>query len=108
MRIAIPIAGLLLSVLIDTSVAATPPDGVEILSAEQVAENVAALEAAYKDMARSRVEVTDQVVVLQRKRGFIVVSFIEPCSLDRRCHGGRMHVVYDPATRKVVYVLGEQ
>jgi hypothetical protein len=105
MRLAFLIVGLLLFATIGMGLAATPSDGVQTLGP---ADNVAALEAAYRHMARSRVESTDQVVILRRIRHFVVVTFIEPCSLEKRCYGGRMHVVYDPAARKVVYVRGEQ
>ena len=108
MRLALLIVGLLLFATIGTGLAATPSDGAQTLSPAQVADNVAALEAAYRHVARSRLEITDQVVILRRIRNFVVVTFVEPCSLEKRCYGGRMHVVYDPAIRKVVYVRGEQ
>ena len=71
-------------------------------------ETVAALVASYQHLSQSHLDPAGTSVVIQRKLKYIVVSFIEPCSLERRCYGGRIHVVYDPSNKKVVYVLGEQ
>lgn len=71
-------------------------------------DTVLALEAAYKSASVGRVATNNATVVMQRIRKFIVVSFIDPCSLQHRCYGGRFHVVYDPSKNKVVYMLGEE
>jgi hypothetical protein len=69
---------------------------------------VAALVASYQHLSLNHFDPAGVSIVIQRKLNYIVVSFIEPCSLERRCYGGRIHVVYDPSNKKVVYVLGAQ
>jgi hypothetical protein len=44
------------------------------------------------------------VVVISERRGYIVVSYVDP---DPGVRGGSAHVVYDPRTDKVVHILGE-
>lgn len=47
---------------------------------------------------------TSGTVVISERRGYIVVSYVQT---DHDVRGGGAHVVYDPRSDKVVYVLGE-
>jgi len=64
-----------------------------------------AITAAFEYSARYGRDTKDQVVVAQRIRKYIVISFIEPCSWKGLCKDGRREIVYDPSLRKVVLAL---
>ena len=70
----------------------------------EAAENQAALAAAYQRLSFSRLLTEGHVVVIRRVGKFIVVSTIQT---NKNVRGGRAHAVFDPATGKIVHVLGE-
>ena len=65
-----------------------------------------AITAAFEFSAKNGHDTKDQVIIAQRIRKYIVVSFIESCGWKGTCKDGRREVVYDPSLRKVVYALG--
>ena len=107
MRLAFFTTVLLLSVTCG-SLAAEPAQNSDQSLASQARDNVAALDAAYSYAAGTHINTSGNIVVVQRVRQFVVVSFLAPCSVQHHCYGGRFHVVYDPVTRKVVHALGEE
>ena len=69
-------------------------------SREEVAQIVAAVDAAYSHARDTGVDSLRKVTVVQRRGKFIVVSMLP--EKGSRTLGGGSHHVYDPATGKVV------
>lgn len=59
-----------------------------------------ALVAAYEEARKRRLESVEKTVVVSRKRSYIVVSFLN----TKRQIGGESHFVYDPVSKKIVWV----
>lgn len=74
---------------------------------DEAAANLAALQATYDRVARTNLATRGKVVVIRRSKRFIVVSFLPP-DKEVRNYGGRFHAVYDPVSRKIVHLLGEE
>ena len=64
---------------------------------------VAALAKPNAAMAEARLATLGTVVIAEH-RGYIVVSYLQ---MGPNVRGGAAHVVYDPKTDKVVYLLGQ-
>lgn len=71
---------------------------------EEIEGTIKAVSAAYRAAQENRLESHAKVVVVTRRRGLIVVSFIN--SVPQK--GGQSHVVYDPSRDKVVSVKIEE
>ena len=76
-------------------------------SAEPLSEraaSVAALQAAYEAMDKGHLKSEAKVIEIRRKGDLIVVSFLNPTPK----YGGQAHVTYDPKSKKVTDVEGEE
>lgn len=62
-----------------------------------------ALLLANAKMLSARLNVADKQVVISKRRGYIVVSFLG----GKQDRGNRAHIVYDPVVDKVVFISSE-
>jgi hypothetical protein len=83
----------------------TPPAAAQRASGQ--AAEVQALAAAWAEAERARLPIAGHTIVLRPVGNYIVVSASSPCSVARRCYGGRSHFVYSPAGKRIVHVVAE-
>lgn len=82
-----------------------PPQPAPLKSGLPLEASSGALVAAYDALDRARLAQNQDVVVIARRRGFLVVSFLVS---DKDVSGGSVHVVYNSDLGKVVHVMAEE
>ena len=85
--------------------AGASPQSVSLKMGLPLEASSSALVAAYNALGPARLAQNQDVVVIAKRRGFLVVSFLIS---DKDVSGGGVHVVYDPALGKVVHVMAEE
>lgn len=79
--------------------------GVDLIEEKRYSDDLkVATSMALDKMEEIGIGVSERSMVVARRRGLIVVSFVRMGNT----RGGAIHVVYDPAKKAIAHVQGEQ